>query len=456
MTRPVLDAVASFYRGRRTVLVGRPLVAYGATVATLRSWGAEPPLVVADGRGQGNPPSGIDGVYLVDLGAREPGALAAATQRLLDAPPEALVARLDRYDPEHRALLLCDSNITGTEFAGRVLADGRSVCCAQWDRPARWSKFCAEVGLAQPRSALVPAAESPAGVGDGLDLGFGVLCQLEPDADNSYPADATYLARTARDWQTIADVAAVGRSEVRLTPVLPGIHCGVPGFVLADGVVTLAPVAEIWLRDPSTARLRWAGCSTYLEVDPVAAQSARAVADRIGQYLRDRCGYRGAFHVTGVLAGRSFTPGGLTARLHAGHRLLSDMTPDLPWGLLHAAIRSAPESMVTSAQLQEELDAAVAGARRADIMLTTPVAGAAAGRTRWLTATPDGRPELAAGTDDSAACLVYGDYLGQGLVMLVPSPGLGVRGSTLTSFVARAFAISDDLWATGLADLEPV
>lgn len=56
VTSALESDLARFYRGRRVVLLGHPLSAYGRQSAALLRTGAHAPFVVAGGTGPGQPP----------------------------------------------------------------------------------------------------------------------------------------------------------------------------------------------------------------------------------------------------------------------------------------------------------------------------------------------------------------------------------------------------------------
>ena len=132
----------------------------------------------------------------------------------------------------------------------------------------------------------------------------------------------------------------------------------------------------------------------------------RDLARRVGDGLRERVGYRGAFTVDGVLTAEGFLPTELNPRLGAGLATMTRGLPDLPVGLLDRALIEGEAGAVAAGDLERQVLEAADRARAGGAWTVTD---AAADATRELPVTFEGgtcRP--AAGGDPADGVLSFG------------------------------------------------
>lgn len=100
-------------------------------------------------------------------------------------------------------------------------------------------------------------------------------------------------------------------------PFLDGLPCSVHGFVLPERVLAFRPNEMIVLRRPGDASFQYAGFGTFWDPPEARRAELRAAARAVGELLKARFGYRGAFSVDGVMTAQGFRPTELNPRIGA-------------------------------------------------------------------------------------------------------------------------------------------
>jgi hypothetical protein len=453
-TADLAASVARFFVDRQIVLLGRPLTHYGRTVEVLRSMGARPPLVLANGLGEGKPPAGIAGHVLIDLGDGGFTATARAIDRFLRQPSAAARQALAEYDPQRAALVLVDSNVTSNRLDGRQIADGRPP---QWaaveDAPAVDALWRA-IGVPRLPSELVPAGPTAlAAAYDRLDLGSGVLCFGDAAAGPRLSWEQARLVRARADVAEAATALAECR-WIRVLPYVSGVPAAINGIVLPDGVAVLPAVEELVLVGPQRTQLRYAGVSNCWDPD-AALPAMRALARRVGDRLSQRYGFQGAFVVSGLARGSGFLPLDVLTRLAAPHQLMSRSTPELPWPLLHAAVTCRHDLGMSASAVEEILSCRVRAQPGAVVTLDTPRRLGSPATARWLTRDAAGLRLVQPG-EPSSGCLVRDESAARATVSLFADPRMLPAGGSTAELASEAIALSDRLWGTELGPLVPL
>ncbi len=238
-----------------------------------------------------------------------------AEGRFLGAPPPAVIAALDEFDPGGDALVLGSFLNSNTHLAARpfvahrrpewVALEDKVIVDAFWDR----------AGIARQPSVVVPLDEA-AGACRSIDRGDGTVWAA--DARDGFHGGASQTYWVADD--TSRDVALAGLGSVcervRIMPFVDGIPCSIHGIVLPDGVAVLRPVEMVTLR--SGYDFVYAGCSTYWDPPTEIRDQMRSVARTAGTRLADEVDFRGTFTVDGVAAADGFWPTELNPRFGAG------------------------------------------------------------------------------------------------------------------------------------------
>ena len=462
------DALAPLFAGRKVVLTGGPLAAMTGTCRRLRELGAERPFLLATGTGTGEVPGSDEAEWCV-VEVRAPDVIAEirAAMRLLRLLPGEVVAALDRWDPAREALILSPMFNELPEIAGRRVYGPRRP---EWRRledkvviDALWD----DLGVARAPSEIVPAEAAALRAAAGrLDRGAGTA--WAGDARQGFHGGA-YCLRWVRGAEDVAEAESFlgGRCDrVRVMPFLEGVPCSIHGVVFPEGVATFRPVEMVTLRRPGSGRLRYAGAATFWDPPAADREVMRDLARRVGDGLRERVGYRGAFTVDGVLAAEGFLPTELNPRLGAGLSIMTRDLPDLPVGLLDRALIEGETLAFGAADLERQVLAAAdrtraGGAwtvteRRPEAPGANPQARPAAGATQELPVTFEAgacRPATAGREPDGV--LSFGPSGVGGFVRLALDPDRVPAGPPVAPLGVAAFALADERFGAGIGPLEP-
>ena len=211
--------------------------------------------------------------------------------------------------------------------------------------------------------------------------------------------------------------------RVRVMPFLEGIPCSIHGVVFPGGVAAFRPVEMVTLRRPGgRGRLRYAGAATFWDPPAADREVMRDLARRVGDGLRERVGYRGAFTVDGVLAAEGFLPTELNPRLGAGLSMMTRDLPDLPVALLDRALVEGEPLAYGAGDLERQVLAAADPTRAGGAWTVTD--RGPAGATRELPVVFEGgacRP--AADGRPADGVLSFGPSGVGGFVRLALDPG---------------------------------
>ncbi|MFF8378527.1 hypothetical protein ACF07V_20650 [Streptomyces sp. NPDC015661] len=448
----LLGAVRRFYRGRKVVLVGQPLSQYARQIEALREAGAYSPFVVASGPGPGPAPEPHVDHFMVRLSTASHTETSRSTEELLADPPAALRAALDAYDPDGTAIVLCEANITTRTFCGRTIADAQPEVLtriADWDEEdLLWES----VGVRRPPSSVVRSeAGELARAHERHDLGQGTLWRADPRAGMHVAMEQTRLVREGTELTRAARWARDHADRIQVSSFVTGVPVAVNGFVTADGTAVLRPYEELLFRQDE--HLRFAGCSTHFDPALTDRERLRRLTTEVGDYLSRTFGFRGSFHVSGLLGGAGFVPHALVPRAGSVMGLMSRFLPWLP--LVQAVLIHGGDAAPRASELEGELLQHLEAQRCAAIAIHTAVRPDPDVRTLWLVR-GETAVRAAGGGEHSDACLVHSGTGGDGaLVALIAGPAFAGVGESLAPLVSEAFALADDRWGTGIGSLTP-
>jgi len=171
-----------------------------------------------------------------------------------------------------------------------------------------------------------------------LDRGDGVVVAGDARDAVHGGAEFTRWIRSDDDVPEILSHLGAHCDRMRVMPFLEGVPCSIHGIVFPDHVAVFRPVEMIVLRRPSSGEFVYGGISTFWDPPDADRQQMRAVSRRVGEALRERVGFRGAFTIDGVLSEEGFLPTELNPRIGAGFIPLSMALPSLPMNLLALAV----------------------------------------------------------------------------------------------------------------------
>jgi hypothetical protein len=446
------SGMADFYRGRRTILLGRPLAHFKAQVAALLRMGAGAPFVVANQPGRA--PAGIAGHCVVDLDMVDPHTHARDTARFIADPPASVRAALDAYDPDRTALVLAQSAGAPSHMAGRLVADSGDKWRTKLADPAVLDGLWDHAGARRLPSSVV-ATETCLASETALshDLGYGTLWQGRQLDGAWVPLASARLVPAGTDPTPTARWFTERSSHVRISPVVAGTACGVAGFVLPRGTVVLRPYEEIALEHDG--EVQYCGCSTYLDLPDELRAQVTGLARAVGEELSRRWGFRGPFHISGLLVGSRYLPLDLVLRDGWGHALMESRLDEAPFGLFNAALAAGHEVALSALDVQRLLLPSLEADRGAVVAVPTPLAPRSGTSTLWLTRREGGLGPATAG-DQSCGCAVHVASGRGGKLLIIIGPSFPRAGGRIAAHAVDACAIAAQQWRTGLTTVRPV
>ncbi len=360
--------LASAFAGRLVVLAGGPVAGATGRVASLRALGARRCLVLGAGRGTGALPMSPDAdVVQWDLPpAADVPASMRAEERLFAEPPPPFLDALARFDPRRDALVLAPPFSAVYEVAGRAAYGGRRPEWVALEDKTAVDELLAAAAVRTPPYEIVAAeAGALAAAAARLDAGAGTV--WAGDARDGFNGGGAYV-RWVHSDDTADAAEAAGHltprcTRVRVARFVEGIPCSIHGLVTDDGVAAFRPVELMTLRSARPPRLRFAGAATFWDPPPADRDDMRDAARRLGEVLRERVAFRGAFTIDGILSADGWVATECNPRFGAGLHYTRTALPDLPLDLLHHVVIAGDGGAVRATDL-EDLVVGVADARR--------------------------------------------------------------------------------------------
>ncbi|WP_050669926.1 hypothetical protein [Luteipulveratus halotolerans] len=420
------------------VIVCSALAGATARIDALRADGAGDILVLALGAGTGPLPEGDDVTCVIC-----PGPLITSIaeeiplwQQFVDDPPAEARDALAAFDPAGDALVVCQLPVTLDSYAGRTTLGGRPPAYTALEDKTLSAQLWHDAGVPHSPEAVVPVSrDALLRTLSQLDQGHGTVWSADASDGINGGADRVFWVRDEATAATAYDALRGCAERARLMPFLEGVPCSIHGIVLSDGVAVLRPVELVVLRRPGSAKFVYAGISTGWDPAPSDRAAMRDGARAVGETLRARHGYRGAFGIDGVMTVDGFRPHELNPRFTGGINAIAKGLPDLPLNRLHDLVLRGGDIGVSATDLE-------------DVVLT------AADERRYGSAyviTRAVRPIETTSEPVDGGTLEVGPHLAGGLVRYVPD--LVRPGQRLAPTAVEMFAAADQRWGTGLGPL---
>lgn len=334
MLERLVDRVAGMYRARPVIVTVEAATGASQLVQTLFDWGAAKVLVLAAAKGAGSIDERAELHFVEATGTSIMEGIREFLARL-ERPDAELLDAIDRFDPEHRAIVITPPFATLTELAGRPVAGARRPEWVALEDKMIVDELWDAAGVTRAPSQIVEVAGAAA-TAEQIDVGAGTVWV----ADN---ATGWHGGGDYTRWVLPGGRAAAtewfGRRAglVRVMPFLDGIPCSIHGYVTEDAVAAFRPVEMVVLRRPGRPEFQYGGFTTFWDPPDPDREVMRAAARSTGEVLRRRVGYRGPFSIDGVLTADGFRPTELNPRLSAGLLLLGSVVDGLPLGPLTRA-----------------------------------------------------------------------------------------------------------------------
>jgi hypothetical protein len=320
MDRPAIErAIADVHRDRRWIIVTEPAVAATDQVAVLRANGARAVMVVAAVEGVGELPDADRIHYTRSSGTTTMAGIRAFVDSI-EQPSASLLAAVDAFDPDHEAMVLGQNFSRATNLAGRPVYGYRKRSWRDLEDKMVVDELWDAAGVTRSPSAIVPPAEA-APIARSLASPLGTV--WVGDNRGGWHGGGEYV-RWVRSATDVAEASAwfTDRADrVRVMPFLDGLPCSIHGFVTGDGVAVFLPVELLILRRADRPGFVYARGANYWTPPDRLTEQMRSAARSVGELLRDRLGYRGAFGVDGIATTDGFRPTELNPRLSLGHFL---------------------------------------------------------------------------------------------------------------------------------------
>ncbi|QNN53113.1 hypothetical protein [Nocardioides mesophilus] len=346
--------LGAVFTGRKVITGLLPLAGLPSWVRLLDEAGAQRPLLLGTGRGAGPVPTEEDAeIVLLDPGHHESmTAELRAQDALARQLPAEVVAAIERYDPDGEAVWLLGPFVVNEPVLGRPVYGGR---------PADWlaleDKLLAEgiwraVGAPHAPARVVPVDAVPLEEASrALDLGAGVVWAGDARDGFNGGGDFTRWVVSAGDRLAAWSFFGPRCDRVRVMPFLDGVPCSVHGIVLPDGTAAFRPVELAIMRGPGR-RFVYGGQGTSWDPPEADREQMRDLVRRVGEHLRRRCGYRGAFGIDGVLTRDGFRPTELNTRAAGGLATLAQGVDPAAFTLLQLACLAGHDPGITVAELE--------------------------------------------------------------------------------------------------------
>jgi hypothetical protein len=447
------DLVRPLVAGRKVIVTGGPLAALTPMVTLVRALGALRPFVLGFGEGTGElPDSDRADVLVLELSATDiVGELRAQDALLADLPPHARAA-LDRFDPERVAVVIVTTpSFAQPRVAGRPSLGPRTPESIALEDKTIVDQLWDAFGVTRPPATVV-AAEARAldDAASRLDTGTGTV--WSGDTSEGFNGGGLFVrwvktgdVDTARE---AASFFAAHCRRVRVMPFLAGTPCSIHGMVFRDGVSVFRPVELVTLARPGAGRMVYAGTATFYDPPPEARDEMRAAARRVGDGLRERIGFRGAFTVDGVITVDGFLPTELNPRSGAGLMPLGAALPELPLHLLHLAARDDRDFEARPAELERLVVEAADRSRRGAAYTETRVTFTETFTRRVVYEGNEYR--LAAAGEPEDARITVGPSNVGGFVRIAPEVERTPAGPSIAPLAVAGFKLADREWATGI------
>ena len=448
------DLIRYQFAGRKIIMAGAPLAAFTSAIPTVKELGATELFILASGVGAGDLPSSDDARWAI-LDTRSDTMIGSfrKMERLLDDLPADVRRGLDDWDPEKEAVLLPSPFYYRNELAGRrvygwrrpewLALEDKTVADGLWDA----------AGVDRAPSRLVPVAlDEVERAAAELDRGAGVV--LSGDARDGFNGGAEYVrwVDSSAEMSEPIQFFSLHCDKLRVMPFLEGIPCSIHGLVFPEKTVALRPCELMTLRRPGKA-LKYCGAASYWDPPDADREDMRRIAERVGEHLRRRVDYRGAFTVDGVMTADGFLPTELNTRAGAGVGTLLSGLSRLSLGSLNRALIER-EALDYRPDEFERLLVGAADEHRGGGGWTV-VETEAESTAKTLLTSEKGHLRPTENDEDTAGSLSFGPGEQGGFVRFAPASNVTPTGDSLAPLVVDSFRVAHELWDVGLDDLAP-
>jgi hypothetical protein len=433
------DAAYEVVADRSVIFTNFPTAVLAREAAVLVAHGARQAFILGVG-GSETDSAGFPSFALQPPNADDLFSQLHGQDRLLEKLPDAAVRALDAFDPACEAGVLAGSWTTIEQVAGRrVLGHRRAEWAALEDKTVS-DELLAAAGVEPMHSAVVAADEQAlAAAARAVDLGDGTVWAGDATGGVNGNGDLVRYVATGANGAELARFFAQRCERVRVAPFVAGVPASIHGLVFPGGTVVFRPLEVLSLRCADGTFFN-AGTASVWRPDAAVESRMRDAARAVGELLRERHGYRGAFGVDGIAAGDTFAITEINPRLSAGFSTLGALLPELPFRIVDVALRE---------QVALPDPARVEAAALAALEQSDGVVGAyslsAGGRFTEEAEYPV-RPGITVHTGPSART---------GFVAVSLEPGSYEQGAPVAPLIAEILTLADERFGTHIGEVRP-
>jgi hypothetical protein len=447
----------SFVEGRAWIVAADVLVSAVRMGQELKSLGASQVMAVATSRGVGDLPP-VEEIPQLDLkldGATDMMAAIRESARVLADLPDWARAEVDRFDPNHEAVVLENIFSSGAPIAGRPVFGPRHPAWQALEDKMIIDQFWDDAGIVRAPSAIVPVdLDGLWSSHEDLDEGLGTV--WVGDNRDGWHGGAKLLrwVRNRREAEDAHSFLGARCDRARVMPFLEGIPCSIHGWVFPDEVIGFRPCEMLVFRVPGSSKLSYAGAGTAWEPPGQVARAMHSAVVRVGQHLKERVGYLGSFTMDGVATKGGFLPTELNPRFGAAIGRMAGSMPTLPLYLLHVATMAGedleyrPKAFESLVRQQAGRHPVVRGMHVLEGRFDEQarIQKLCRGRDGW---------RLAEDEEESDVVLRLGPS-SSGSILFASIQETSIRrGPSSAPEICELFAFADALWGLGIGPLEP-
>jgi plasmid stabilization system protein ParE len=302
-------------------------------VEALQRLGATEVMAVAGSRGTGPLPA-VPSVVLGTTAGTMMEGIRLAEAAMAQLPAEARQS-IEAFDPGRRARVLRPIFGGLDDVADRPVFGARPEAWRRLEDKTLADGIWDAAGVPRLPSRVVEVrADALMAAATALDGGAGTVWAADNRLGFHGGAELTRWVVDGSDADEALDLFRASADRVRVMPFVEGRPCSIHGWVVDGRVLAFRPIEMVMLR--RGRRFQYAGCASYWDPPAGARAAMRQVARRVGAWLHEAVGYRGAFTVDGVLGRLGFVPTELNPRFGAGLMVLGAHA-GLPLYLLHCA-----------------------------------------------------------------------------------------------------------------------
>ncbi|MCK6522494.1 hypothetical protein L6R49_13765 [Myxococcota bacterium] len=332
------ESLAPQLRGRPYIVTGDVLAATTGLAMALRGLGVERILCVGVVRGTGPLPEEHGFPQILINTRLPPGFMEVIREgeRVLREPPPEVQAEVDRFDPEHEAVVVAPFYATGLPQLNRRVFGARPASWRALEDKVVIDAVLSAAGVRVAPHHIVPVTrEALRGAAEALDRGHGTVWAGDAREGFNGGAALTRWVRGEQEAEEAFQTLSKSCDSARVMPFLEGVPCSIHAWVLPDGVWVFRPCEMLVLRRSTAPIFYYAQAATSWDPSPEGREEMRQAARRAGEHLRDTLGYRGVFTLDGVMTRDGFFPTELNPRFGAALLVLGRSLPELPLVLLH-------------------------------------------------------------------------------------------------------------------------